>query len=497
MRILMERKKIITRAAARIGIIGVLLILAVRIAPLGWAVGGLYPTTLHGDAVTGVRRDTSLPRGDCSHCHAMHGAPGGMGDFALWMENTNQLCFTCHSGSSRRETYRGSIEYESSIHEDDFLVRWPGPEPPARMEPEAKGKCVNCHTPHGWGDLDGLIPSLLFKREESLCLGCHRLAGPAQKEIETQMAYQFTHQINSRQMAGRHTAGEEMIPSTFSLQGRHVECADCHNVHVHTGVLHIRGTNQASGILKGVSFVEADYGMMPDTFPTFQPRDETFNIQFEYQLCFKCHSYWAYGSFPPFLSSGGGQETDQSIEFNPNNESSHNVIQAPNLNGRGEFVNGWRWDARMHCSDCHGSDNERDPQGPHGSQLQFLLKASWNVTTGQSSEDTSGHLCFLCHDFITYAQDADNRNTGFSRNNGQDNLHGFHSRRENNVAGRPIACMDCHSKIPHGINRLALLVTRTDNARYLGGTVLLRESDVPNWGPSGNWDKSDCTVECH
>ncbi len=486
-------KKIVMVAAA----LAALSILTLRVASVGWARGGLYTSTLHGDPTTGVKRDPSLPPGDCEHCHSMHGTPGAATDFALWMEDTNQLCFTCHSGESPKETYRDSSVYERSIHKNDFLVRWPGPEPPARMEPEAKGKCVNCHTPHGWGDAEGLMPSLLFRREEDLCLGCHRVAGPAQKDIQTQLTYQFTHQIDNRQMAGRHRAGEEMISSNFSGQGRHVECVDCHNVHVHTGDLHVQGTNQASGVLMGSSFVVANYGGMPDTFPTFEPKDQTFDIQFEYQLCFKCHSYWAYGSFPPLLPLGGGQETDQSIEFNPNNESSHNVIQTPNLDGRGEFVNGWRWDSQMYCSDCHGSDVERDPEGPHGSQLQFLLKATWDVTTGQPTQDTSGHLCFLCHDFSTYAQANDNRNTGFSSDGGTRNLHGFHSQQDNVVANRPIGCMDCHDKIPHGINRRALLVTTSDPARLRGGTVLLLESDIPNWGPSGDWDEGDCNVACH
>lgn len=461
-----------------------------------WARGGLYSSTRHGDPTSGVRRDSALPRGDCGHCHSMHGAGGTTTDFALWTADNNQLCFTCHFGQSSNAIYRGSSVYEQSIHEDDSLMRWPGPEPPARMEPDAKGKCVNCHTPHGWGDSKGLMPTLLFKREEELCLGCHKVAGSAQEKIDTQMNYQYTHQMTNSQLEGRHHASEEIIPDSFSGQNRHNECADCHNSHVHTRDLHTQGSNRAGGVLRGSSFIEANYGSLPDTFPTFQPRGQIFDIQFEYQLCFKCHSYWAYGSFPPFAPSGG-QQTDPSIEFNPNNVSSHNVIQAPNLNGIGVFVNGWRWDFQMVCTDCHGSSNANDPKGPHGSQLPFLVKARWDVTSGQRTQNTSSHLCFLCHDFTTYAQRNDNRNTGFSRNNFGENLHGLHANEDNPVANRPIGCMDCHSKVPHGINRRALLVTSSDPARLLGGTVLLKQSDVPNWGPSGNWDEGDCTVVCH
>lgn len=494
----MSQNKTLKRVTALAGAPVLCLIVLLYANSIGWARGGFYQSTKHGNPTNGVQRDPSLPPGDCAQCHSMHGVANVAFDFALWVADDNKLCYTCHFSRSPGETFRDSVRYEQSIHWSDFLARWPGPEPAARMEPDARGKCVNCHTPHGWSDTQGLIPSLLFKRADDICLGCHRLAGPAQKQLEVPMTYLYKHQlINSPQNVELHKAGEEMIPTTFSGQNRHMECADCHNVHVLTEGLHTQGTNRASGELAGISFVEATYSGAPDTFPSFQPKDATFDIAFEYQLCFKCHSYWAYGTFPPVPPSGGGQETDPSIEFNPNNISSHNVIQTPNLNGAGEFVNGWQSNSMMTCSDCHGSNVQNDPAGPHASQLQYIIKAPWNVKTGQRTENTSTHLCFLCHDFTTYDTAVNNRNTAFSANSGAENLHGFHAQQNNVVANRPIACMDCHDAIPHGINRMGLLVTTSDPPRLLGGTVLLKQSDVPNWGPPFNWSKTDCTVQCH
>jgi hypothetical protein len=57
--------------------------------------------------------------------------------------------------------------------------------------------------------------------------------------------------------------------------------------------------------------------------------------------------------------------------------------------------------------------------------------------------------------------------------------------------------MDCHNKIPHGMNRRAMLVVSTDPVRLRGGTVLLLASDIPKWGPTGNWEENDCNVACH
>src|SRR3972149_2560176 len=99
--------------------------------------GGVYTQTKHGDPVSGVQRDTSLPKGNCNQCHAQHGSA----EFSLFMDNTNQLCFTCHNSPSLTKIYQGQAAYNTSTHGTNSLVVWPTP-PPARAASEA-GKCVN------------------------------------------------------------------------------------------------------------------------------------------------------------------------------------------------------------------------------------------------------------------------------------------------------------------------------------------------------------------
>ncbi len=157
----------------------------------------------------------------------------------------------------------------------------------------------------------------------------------------------------------------------------------------------------------------------------------------------------------------------------------------------GVFVNGWACDDYMTCSDCHGSDTAGDAAGPHGSDTpgifsNGILKASWSVSTGIGA--TSDHLCFNCHDWNTYSDQAvDGNNTGFSEQGGSKNLHRKHMREN-------VGCPQCHGRIPHGWPYDYPVFTKDDtaiDAVYRSG-VGMDKDDIPNWGPSTNWVKNDC-----
>ena len=50
---------------------------------------------------------------------------------------------------------------------------------------------------------------------------------------------------------------------------------------------------------------------------------------YEYQICFKCHSSWAFGNTTwPTSTLTGTQETDLASEFSPTNKSGHPVVTA-------------------------------------------------------------------------------------------------------------------------------------------------------------------------
>ncbi|MBI2842968.1 MAG: hypothetical protein HYX78_06165 [Armatimonadetes bacterium] len=465
-------------------------IAALVLASAGSALGdgGVYRSTAHGNTASGVFRDSSLPRGDCSQCHLQHSTPGY--NFGLFADNyggsKNGVCFTCHLDGS--VNYLGQSAYTNAVHNTSSFVSWPGLSPAARPSSDF-GNCANCHNPHGHADALGSIPSMAVAREENLCLTCHDASGPASDDIQAQITKQYDHYIDNGGFSGLHSAAEGMTPASFSGPNRHVECSDCHNVHrIPSSIKHTPGTNIASDLLKGVSRLEATYGGAPWTAPTFTPRPANYqvDIRYEYELCFKCHTSWAYGSSPPMAPSGS-IETDQSVEFNPNNASYHPVVDyiKDNSYTAPTATNGFiqtmepPWDAisghkLMYCSDCHSSETESDPLGPHGSTNPFMLIAPTSAT------DNS--LCLKCHKASVYAPltDPGSSQTGsrFDRltTDKGNASHYFHVIRQG------VGCRECHggSEAPgggtvspgsaHGTNRAAGLMNGAKILSYAPGS---------------------------
>lgn len=119
-----------------------------------------------------------------------------------------------------------------------------------------------------------------------------------------------------------------------------------------------------------------------------------------------------------------------------------------------------------------------------------MLKGLWNSQTGRQGHVT-GHLCFNCHDSRTYAENAqnescgsNNRTTGFCEN-GEKNMHEKHMGKDN------VTCWHCHGRNIHGWPHDYPVFTRQDPAPY-SQSLFMIQSDIPNWGPTGNWDKDDC-----
>ncbi|MBI4499304.1 MAG: hypothetical protein HY689_15560, partial [Chloroflexi bacterium] len=393
----------------------------------------------------------------------------------------------------------------------------PTPGPPAHNDHQPYSAdtyaCAACHRVHS-----ATAPKALEKRwpEEEVCFTCHDGTGAA-PNIKAQFQKTFTMPVTDPAKTGIHSLVEPRTkdPSLFSGANRHVECTDCHNPHYASQGTHPRGSSYAYGPLQGMWGISATY-TDPWTPPAFAP---VSRVTYEYELCFKCHSSWAYGGTPPPSPSGGFQQTDQSKEFNPLNASYMPVVAqgknpfvyetGPNvgqsyaqslLNGDGGTSNRLMPTSRITCTDCHGSDIQGDPKGPHGSNNPFILRRPWDRTTGQSPSNgganTSNHLCFLCHDYTMYTNPNNEQSynqTGFS--GGQPNLHARHlGKGQNKVTGQPIVCMDCHIAVPHGWQRDHLLGFNSDGAPYInrpGGGGL---QTIDTWAPSGGWDRDNCAT---
>ena len=285
--------------------------------------------------------------------------------------------------------------------------------------------------------------------------------------------------------------GKDFIenPALLGLGNRHAECTDCHNPHRVTkqrlfyqdpvtttpapAGTHDHSqphTNLASGVLRGIWGVEPNYGSTqfsadpvgftvkrgnPASTPV-QPNSDPNAVGYltrEYQICFKCHSNYAFGANPPSTgwnsaltpsnvnnigprytniareyqspsghagehfaaNSGAGAPFNTSAGFNDpdgnlsyNHRSWHPVMRQTGRTPQERNADANLWlppfravgNQTMYCSDCHGNANDAGsavprggedgyPWGPHGSDNYFLLKGDWSGN-GPNNDDGTG-----------------------------------------------------------------------------------------------------------
>jgi len=359
--------------------------------------------------------------------------------------------------------------------------------------------CTDCHKSHG-SDYP-----LLQKYPEDTdtaygeCCRCHCTGGdvPA-TDVYTDLTKTYRHPTLS--VSGKHSNTETY--ENMPLENRHAECADCHDPHRCDDTAAV--APNVYGSIKGVSGVSINYSTSSwDSWPGDASFTLKLGIDYQYELCFKCHSYYSYGSSPPTSPSGGFTETDQAKEFNPANDAYHAVVGESKIpSAYGKFTgtdrngNAWAYNSRMYCTDCHGSDST-GVEGPHGSTYQYILKAPWNPDTSQADatgkSGTSGHLCFECHDYDYYAAGTVTTPKSKFSNSMRNNLHAW--RHDG------LGCASCHGAVPHGYFRRGILVTTEDSVpdNYKAGVKITGLSDpLPS---IGDWHKQDCTTAsdsgCH
>lgn len=452
--------------------------------------------------------------------------------------------------------------------------------------------CLNCHDTHAVQGTRRLLregtDSITSPKSggnpaiEETCYQCHSddggvLTGQGGAtfevpDVKTDFTTGLRHMpiTNLDQVAGVEThdiSDGNLRESNTLLAGagninRHAECTDCHNPHrvVKNRLFNALGattasthehaaghTNIASGALRGSWGVEPVYASNtfdPSNLPVSYLIKEgdggsgassqviSSHVTREYQICFKCHSDYAYGANPPQLGDSGGstplgtndmnQYTNQAMEFhaplshkgNPstmdsgasssystnNQRSWHPVKESTGRSAlmRNASTTNWLapWNSSadignqtMYCSDCHGSSTASgtvepsggengNPWGPHGSNHDFILKGDWNQGTGTGQ---TNDLCFKCHSYTAYATDSGGtsgfgQNKDTSNNFKDTNLHAYHAGKIGNLR-----CSWCHTAVPHGWKNKALLVNLNDvgpEAGLVAGTQVRTNTTV-------------------
>lgn len=225
------------------------------------------------------------------------------------------------------------------------------------------------------------------------------------------------HKVNNYQ--GLHDPAEK-VPVTVW----HVACSDCHNAHAVTSDR--AEAPYISGALRGVKGMDMD-------------GRSKYPAEYEYEICFKCHSSGAGKSLQPATSRVRGQ-VDLRLKFSAGNTSFHPVT-APRNNPdvTQNLIPPNTSSTILYCSSCHSSDGSGAAQGPHGSVYpqilvrQYLKSDGATRNAGTTESAAAYSLCYGCH----------------NRNNIINDIGTFPLHRKHIVEERT-PCNTCHD--PHGVD---------------------------------------------
>jgi predicted CXXCH cytochrome family protein len=396
------------------------------------------PATLSGPVIL---ENTRL---ECISCHDAHSDL--FGDFLVASNQYSELCLYCH-----QKSFWSSSQHNASTATWNNTGTNPWLHTPFTSVTE--NACENCHNPH---NAEGNVRLMNYLTEETNCYTCHN-GNVASQNIETIVATRtYVHDISS--YAGQHDPNENAI-----VQTRHVECQDCHNPHASTAT--VATAPFASGTIIGTKGVDTN-------------GNPVTSIQYEYELCYRCHA-----DSPDKPSSPTSRQIVQDntrLEFELNNPSFHPIEGAGINSNVPSLIAPLNESSIIYCTDCHATDGAGAPKGPHGSIYPHILKFNY-VTADHTTESYFAYeLCYQCHDRTTIT----NSSSSFGRR-----VHRRH------IMNTDAPCNTCHD--PHGINNAQ--VSTSDHSHLINFDISIVQ-------PNGNGelrfvDNGDfagqCYLECH
>jgi predicted CXXCH cytochrome family protein len=364
--------------------------------------------------------------------------------------------------------------------------------------------CEACHRPHTAHEASQLLKG----ETDQICFQCHD--GNQLTQLPD-MKSEFARKIYVHPSLGLQ-AGHDPAEAPGSIQTRHAACDDCHNPHAAHGDSTPPTPPQLSAALLGVSGIAADGS----------PRDArrgSGDALYEYETCFKCHSYNlnrpqlpGYQTYGP-LPTRQSPSSDLRLAFS-SGASWHPVTRARGLSwgpggavpsllsspadGNGAPLSGrtLSGSAQIYCVDCHSNDTGRnlgstytDPAGPHGSNVNHILERSYVIESAAGIPGNTPNipyassnyaLCFKCHSEQSL------------RNNDSFKQHWTHMQ----IA----SCATCHD--PHGVPN----GTATRNGSLVNfdlNIVVPSSTGVgPIWtdltpAPGSTTFQGSCTLRCH
>ncbi len=335
---------------------------------------------------------------ECVSCHDPH--KNDFDNFLVEDTRYSTLCVTCHDKTN----------WDISEHKTSTAT-WNGsgvnPWLGLNYSTVTENGCENCHTTHNASSNQRLLN---YSTDEDNCIVCHN-GNVASKDIQSELVKPYSHNVYLYDQV--HDLSETGVVTT-----KHVECQDCHNPHQVTNA--IASPPLASGQISGVKGINtAGNNIEP--------------IQNQYELCYKCH-----GDSPDKPGSPTSRQIEQDnvrLEFDVNNPSYHPIEAAGVNTNVKSLIAPYTESSIIYCTDCHASNGNGSPKGPHGSIYPQILKYDYLRVDGSPESYQNYELCYQCHD----------------RNQIINGMGRFERRvHRKHIQGENISCNSCHD--PHGIS---------------------------------------------
>ncbi len=382
-------------------------------------------------------------RVQCTSCHDPH--VDLYGQFLVATNQNSDLCLYCHQKNDWvNSSHKNSIATWNGSGNDPWFHT-----PYANV---AENGCENCHNPHNSESHDRLLNSLT---EENNCLDCHN-GNVAAKNIQTIITTKpYIHDVYN--YAGIHDP-EENIP----VQNRHVECEDCHNPH--SSKLSAATAPNANGFIAGTSGLNTN-GTAVET------------IQYQYELCYKCHADSPDKPGSPTIRLI--EQSNTRLEYDPANPSYHPIEAVGKNPNVQSMISPYTASSIIYCTNCHASDGTGAPAGPHGSIYPQILKYQY-VTADYTTESYENYrLCYECHD----RNKIINSSGSFARR-----VHWRH------IVAEDTPCNVCHD--PHGISSLQGNATNNTHLINFDVSVVLPSGTRLEFIDQGS-SRGSCYLVCH
>jgi Doubled CXXCH motif (Paired_CXXCH_1) len=438
---------------------------------------------------------------ECISCHNPHAqAIDPIAQKFLGRDSSNgQMCLACHDPNrvmngrvNRLAGWTGSIH---AVAPNQVA----GTANVGSYSTVALNSCTSCHMEHNAGGPARLLRAATpatpgVDSTTQACITCH--AGGSNVAPAAPNVYAEYSKISHPFPAGNN--GHDEAEAVVLNNNRHATCVDCHSPHASNPLNTFTAPPTLRPPQTGVSGVSAVDGVTILTPAVNQ-----------FENCLRCHGPGSgkqvlikYGYLPTRLVFTGNP-MDLVPQFNATATSSHPVVHdrssplpqpsllvnMTNLNGT---VSSRVVGARIFCTDCHNSDDNREfggngPVGPHGSTYAHILERNYQVsqaaipggtvTNTYPTPDLSPQgpyaVCAKCHDLNNILA-----NMSWTQHNRHVSQDGF-------------SCSVCHTA--HGMSPGAASVTGERLVNFDINVVAQNQGAPISYNRGAN----SCVLMCH